>query len=868
MISINNLTKIYKSKKRNKVKALDNVSLTLPNSGLVFVLGKSGSGKSTLLNLIGGLDKITEGCIIVDGNDISRFKEKDFCDYRNTHIGFIFQDYHLIDELTIYDNICLSLNLRKIEDEDLVKSALKKVDLQGYENRFPSELSGGERQRVAIARAIVKKPRIILADEPTGNLDTITATAIVGLLKEISKECLILTVSHNVNDAYTYADRIIRLAQGKIILDETKNKDYVDQVTVKNNTLYYPINKVLDDYDIEILNKNMSSNTKLVKKENKFLLTKKVDCDDVTKQIERKRLSSKNELLLSLKFLKNKALGITLSSFMVSAIMIVLALAQTIISFDGDAMIANSLDRYETNSILIEKYNPASEGLETTKTYNYEATQFDKEKLIEVVENDENVYDLYTYNLPITTQMIYLGLDGSIFTKGVFATETIGTLVVNEEFLISKFGSLNYEVVSDNPHPSGVYITDYIADSILLTNSVYLKKEYKDLLGNYYTADGYANGYKRGYINGVIKTNYRDRYKTIIEESLSSKQSMYYYYEQEDFIKLSSEVYDSLGYCYSLNPSFVESFVSDPACTISPSFQLYFDDKELSYTYSTKIIYDDINLYRLKSDEIVMGYSRYNALFNTEYFPNNNIKDFTPHKVVITQYRPDDVERKNPIAIKEVTIKTLIGSSNAFICGKEIYSVFNNNATFVKGFYYNSNDKVSSIGSFAKENNFKIESIVVSGIQTMTKAVDAFVPIFELIAIVLCIGVVFILVNFSTKMIKDKMHEIGILKALGTQNKTVVVVFGLQIILIAVTTIIMSTIGYYIFVGLANKVLIESLKILAPSHIMLDLDFLIFKCNIARDNMTLIAFLAVISLIIPMVKIKTIKPVKIIKAKE
>ena len=114
MISINNLTKIYKSKKRNKVKALDNVSLTLPNSGLVFVLGKSGSGKSTLLNLIGGLDKITEGCIIVDGNDISRFKEKDFCDYRNTHIGFIFQDYHLIDELTIYDNICLSLNLRKI----------------------------------------------------------------------------------------------------------------------------------------------------------------------------------------------------------------------------------------------------------------------------------------------------------------------------------------------------------------------------------------------------------------------------------------------------------------------------------------------------------------------------------------------------------------------------------------------------------------------------------------------------------------------------------------------------------------------------------------------------------------------------------
>ena len=111
MIQISNLTKIYKSKKKNNCKALDNVTLTLPNSGLVFVLGKSGSGKSTLLNLIGGLDNITSGTITVDGNNISNFKEKEFCDYRNTHIGFIFQDYHLIDELTVYDNIVLSLNL-------------------------------------------------------------------------------------------------------------------------------------------------------------------------------------------------------------------------------------------------------------------------------------------------------------------------------------------------------------------------------------------------------------------------------------------------------------------------------------------------------------------------------------------------------------------------------------------------------------------------------------------------------------------------------------------------------------------------------------------------------------------------------------
>ena len=205
MIKITSLNKIYRSKKRRKCHALNDINLTLPDAGLVFVLGKSGSGKSTLLNLIGGLDNITSGSIEVDGNDLAKFKEKDFCNYRNSHIGFIFQDYHLIDELTVYENIRLSLDLENRNEYYLIGEALARVDLAGYEERYPTELSGGEQQRVAIARAIVKKPRIILADEPTGNLDTNTARQIVELLKELSRDCLILIVSHNINDANNYA---------------------------------------------------------------------------------------------------------------------------------------------------------------------------------------------------------------------------------------------------------------------------------------------------------------------------------------------------------------------------------------------------------------------------------------------------------------------------------------------------------------------------------------------------------------------------------------------------------------------------------------------------------------------------------------
>jgi ABC-type lipoprotein export system ATPase subunit len=228
MIKITALNKIYRSKKRTLCHALKDIDLTLGDSGLVFVLGKSGSGKSTLLNLIGGLDSITSGTVEVDGNDLARFNEKDFCDYRNTHIGFVFQDYHLIDEMTVYDNVALSLDMLRTDVGDRVAHALQKVGLAGYEDRFPTELSGGERQRVAIARAIIKNPRIILADEPTGNLDTVTATAITELLRDISRDCLILVVSHNVNDAHAYADRIIELSAGRIINDRMRNPDFSD----------------------------------------------------------------------------------------------------------------------------------------------------------------------------------------------------------------------------------------------------------------------------------------------------------------------------------------------------------------------------------------------------------------------------------------------------------------------------------------------------------------------------------------------------------------------------------------------------------------------------------------------------------------
>ena len=198
MIELKKITKIYESKKKVKTIALDDVSLNFSNKGMTFILGKSGSGKSTLLNIIGTLDTKTSGDIIINNKNTNNWSKKDWDSYRNSVIGFIFQDFNLLENYTVKDNIKLSLDIqnKKVTDA-MIADALKQVELSGYEKRYPNELSGGEKERVAIARAIIKKPKIILADEPTGNLDSKTSLTIFEILKRLSRDCLVIVVTHD-----------------------------------------------------------------------------------------------------------------------------------------------------------------------------------------------------------------------------------------------------------------------------------------------------------------------------------------------------------------------------------------------------------------------------------------------------------------------------------------------------------------------------------------------------------------------------------------------------------------------------------------------------------------------------------------------
>ena len=255
MIKIVNLNKYYNRRKKNQIHVINNTNIELPDKGLVALLGPSGCGKTTLLNVIGGLDNVSNGHVYIDGKNItskcSHKKDK----IRNLSIGYIFQDYKLIDTMSVYDNVSLVLKMIGIKDKNEIKTRvdyiLERVGMYRYRYRPCGMLSGGQRQRVGIARALVKNPDIILADEPTGNLDSKNTIEIMNIIKSISNDKLVILVTHEVELAKFYATRILEIYDGKI------EKDYINK---NNDKIDYKLDNTLYLKDFKYNNKNNDNN--------------------------------------------------------------------------------------------------------------------------------------------------------------------------------------------------------------------------------------------------------------------------------------------------------------------------------------------------------------------------------------------------------------------------------------------------------------------------------------------------------------------------------------------------------------------------------------------------------------------------------
>ena len=221
MLKLIDVKKIYTTK-AGDVAAMDGITVEFPDHGMIFINGKSGSGKTTLLNVVGGLDGFDSGEIIIDGKNFSTFTDSDYDSYRNTFVGFIFQEYNLLPDYTVEKNIKIANELQgKETTRERISELMAEFDIAGLENRKISELSGGQKQRVAIVRSLVKDPKIIMADEPTGALDSVTGIQVVETLKKLSKDKLVIVVSHDLELAEKFADRIIRIVDGQIVEDVT-----------------------------------------------------------------------------------------------------------------------------------------------------------------------------------------------------------------------------------------------------------------------------------------------------------------------------------------------------------------------------------------------------------------------------------------------------------------------------------------------------------------------------------------------------------------------------------------------------------------------------------------------------------------------
>lgn len=487
MLQLQNVVKTYKTK-AGVVYALNDVSLTFPTTGLVFITGKSGCGKTTLLNVIGGLDGIDGGEIFVQDKRFSTFSAGEYDSYRNTFIGFIFQEYNLLPEFTVEKNIKMAMELqgRKADDEEF-ETLLKDVGIEEFKDRYPSELSGGQRQRVAIARALVKQPRIIMADEPTGALDSDTGEQVLETLKKLSRKTLVIVVSHDREFAEKYADRIIHLIDGQIAQDVTFSEREMDSnVSEQGETLVIREGSDLSETEKNAVAKAVKARKSIEVVESLCFRDKaptgEVKVEEEEPVVLRKsQMKTRSAIQLGVKSLFVKPFRLILTVLISAIAFAVFGLFDTIANFSTRAVLKNQLENVAVSETVLVNGN---------YNVNYEAGDYYGVKVSQNVADElaartggvvKGVFDLYEntqggilQSLSITElNNVSSTLGANYYAKKIngFVEFDLETEILHS----GKFKDFNYTVVEgkyptlgENESPYQIAISTYLADSIRL----------------------------------------------------------------------------------------------------------------------------------------------------------------------------------------------------------------------------------------------------------------------------------------------------------------------------------------------------------------------------------------------------------------
>lgn len=820
MIELKDLHKSYVIKGKEKVEALKGLTVTFPDKGMVFILGKSGSGKSTLLNVLGGLDTFDSGDLILFHKSSKDFSLPDFNAYRNKYVGFIFQDYNIISNFTVYENVSLAYELKygiKSDGKEKINDILKKVGMYEFKDRKPNQLSGGQKQRVAIARALVKHPRIILADEPTGALDASNSKEIFNLLQELSKEVLVICVTHDGACAETYADRIVRLKDGRIIGDITRSsskgklvdgtKDIYEvgrgllKVDNLNQMTYADLDAIKEiAKDNEVSSYiTYSSQVRLPvdliasdDSEDMPIGFKETAPEDIQKNINKNatKYNSKNgriplKRILEFAWSSLKAGYVRLIfTFLLSIISFtILGLSVELTVYDPSLTFADSIHYFNTKATPVAKQINNSDAMMSTDDFNLLKEEFPNAipvyKLSNANFNKKNVatYDETSYLKPFSTSVATINSNEELENFGFSflfgSAPKASDEVVLPDYFIRVFNAYGV-TLTDSENKDITYPAGSLSDT----------SKYESLLKNKKVIISSSRSNPEKYtmkISGVIKTDLTDddlkvlTNNTVRNDVKISRETIIFNYADAN----SNEYMNGLEMTLFVAPSFItQTSLSDLG---SPS----------------------------ASDESLKNYPIYKVMVPTlNYEEMKDVYHFSDKTYPLTN------EEKNLFADSENKVTT---------------------------------------------KSFIPRSYVAHEVSTKTTSISSITKYILWLSICLSVIASLITMNFIFTSVAFKRQEIGILKGLGSTSRDIFGIFVIEGLIIALANFVVSCALAAIITNSLNSLLMA---------VSVNLQIVNFGIIEVATIFFLSVVVSIISALIPSYSIANMKPVDAMKRGE
>ena len=856
MIELKNVVKKYKSKKGHTTTALNNISIKFDKKGMTFILGKSGSGKSTLLNVIGGLDKYDSGDILILGKSTKNFKKADFDSYRNTYVGFVFQEFNILEDYNVYENIVLALQLQKKNiDENKINELLEKLELKNLKTRKVNELSGGQKQRVAIARALIKNPKIILADEPTGNLDSKTGKQVMDLLKEISKEKLVIIVSHDNESANIYGDRIIEISDGTITRDTKEN------VTMNHS----------DNY-----------------------------------QIIKSKLPLRDSFKLGIGSLRHKKMKLVFTILLTICTLLFLSVIDTLSSYDVEKAHAKLLVDKKESFVKVGKYQFME--YDQYDFYNKDQVKLDSkdERYIES-KMKHKYYPLYklqeSYYYMKSGDLLKIGqIDGDILYTSLGENYDTDIVVSNDlknlikEKIIGRYPN-NY---------NEILISNYVADLMIKGGITTYEKNDTDEFSDDYTFkpksyEDIINSNKTFYfgdkgkvkIVGIIdydlskysslkdkkydsKTTTDEEWKLSNELIVKANNLYGNIYVNEDFIKkldvINVEELDENTQYYNLSSNDI-SFQSN-GYYIAPAVPQkeieYYDGTEWVKTQSLKENEVVINIYQLISgseENYEKGLEKY-----ISNHPNED-RDTLEKKYFVNYIQDYDVigkkvnftvkNRKDEVIdeYKDLKIVGLTGfskddnSKNYYLSydlvGKYKIDVLQKTGYLVPITEYE--DFEYMLKTFPYDKQIQTVTAYSDEVTSLVRTIEIIKDIAGWVSLVLFLFTAFLIGNFIMTSIHYRKKEIGVLRALGSRSIDIIKIFVWEGLVMSLISATISAILLIIVTSLLNNVIMAGTNMILTPFILGIRQFVIIY---------LVVFIVtMISSVLPIIKISKMKPI-------